>query len=318
MAQPMRAALLSKTGFAIEEIEKPKCVAGSVLVKTAVCGICEGDLHRYRVALQGGMIDASLIGHEGSGTIVEVGAGVGAFKVGDRVADLGNGTYSEYFLTKPSMLVRIPDGLSFEDALGEPVACYVHASGRFGIRPGDRVAVLGCGFMGIGCIQMAKLEGAGSLIAFDPISWRRTKALEAGADEALDSASFSDVTELPALGEFDVVIEAAGVQGVIDLATKLVREHGRIVFVGYHQSGGGVRSVDMKTWNYKALDIVNGHVRRTSEKLDAMTRGLQLVASGKLDLKSLTTIFEFEDIAEAFSALDDRKEGLFKAALKLG
>ena len=312
----MKAAILSKNGFAIKEIEKPKCNPGAVLVKTAACGICEGDLFKYRVALEGGAIESPLLGHEGCGTVLEVGAGVDSFKVGDRVADLCNGTYSEYFATKPEMLAKIPDSVPFEEALGEPVACYVHASGRFGIKPGDRVAILGCGFMGLGCIQMAKLEGAGRLVAFDPIPWRRKKALEAGADQTLDNTLYSDAKKIAELGEFDVVIEAAGVQAVIDMATKMVREHGRIVLVGYHQSGGGVRSIDMKTWNYKALDVVNGHVRLASEKHAAMVRGLSLIANGKLDMKALTTVYEFKDISKAFEELANRKEGLFKAALK--
>ena len=312
----MKAAILSKTGFNVKEIGTPKCEAGKVLVRTAVCGICEGDVFKYRMALEGQLPDSALIGHEGCGTVVEVGDGVESFKAGDRVADLGNGTYSEYFLTSPEYLAKLPEGLPFEEALGEPVACYVHAAGRFGIKPGDRVAILGCGFMGLGCLQMAKLEGASQIVAFDPIDWRREKAIKEGADLALDNALYSDSGKLEALGVFDVVIEAAGVQGVIDMATKMVREHGRLVLVGYHQSGGGVRDIDMKTWNYKALDVVNGHVRLASEKHESMRRGLSLIAAGKLDLKSQTAVYGFKDIAKAFEDLTGRKKGLFKAALK--
>ncbi len=311
----MKAAILSKDGFSIKEVEKPACQPGKVLVKTEVCGICEGDVFKYKTAL-GNSKSEELIGHEGCGVVVEAGAGVEGFKPGDRVADLGNGKYSEYFLSSPDMLAKIPEGLPFEEALGEPVACYVHAAGRFGIKPGDHVAVLGCGFMGIGCLQMAKLEGAGSIVAFDPIAWRREKALAEGADMALDNTLYSDEKLLASLGEFDVVIEAAGVQGVIDMATKMVREHGRIVLVGYHQSSEGLRSIDMKTWNYKALDVVNGHVRLSSEKHAAMVRGLSLIAGGKLDMKSITTVRKFSEISSAFNDIVSRKEGLFKAALK--
>jgi threonine dehydrogenase-like Zn-dependent dehydrogenase len=311
----MKAAILSKNGFAIQDVATPKCGPGQVLVKSAVCGICEGALFRYRCAKEGKPIEQTLIGHEGCGTVAEVGAGVSGFKPGDRVADLCNGTYSEYFVTSPDMLCKIPDGIPFEYALGEPVACFVHASGRFHIVPGDRVAVLGCGFMGLGCIQMAKLQGAAEIVAFDPIVWRRSSALEAGASSALDNADYSDPAKLAALGEFDVVIEAAGVQPVIDMATAMVREHGRIVLVGYHQSGGGMRSVDMKTWNYKSIEVSNGHVRRADEKLAAMKRGLALIAAGKIDMKTLTVSSPFAKIAQAFDELDSRKEGVYKIAL---
>jgi len=312
----MKAAILTNEGFKIEERQTPECPAGMVLVKTAVCGICEGDIFRYKSVLKDGSAKelGGLIGHEGNGTVCKVGAGVKGIKVGDRVAALG-GTYSEYFVADPKNLVKIPDGLSFEEALGEPVACYVHAANRFGIEKGDRVAILGCGFMGVGCLEMARNQGAGEIVAFDPIAWRREKALKLGASKALDSSAYSTATQLAELGEFDVVIEAAGIQSTIDMATAMVKQHGKIILIGYHQSNAGHRDIDMKTWNFKAIDVINGHVRRDGEKRDAMKKGLSLVAKGKLDMKSITASYKFSDISKAFKELVDRKEGLFKGAL---
>ncbi len=313
----MKAAILSEKGFKIEERQTPDCPAGKILVKTAACGICEGDIFRYKSVLQDPSAKekmGGLIGHEGNGTICKVGAGVKGFKVGDRVAALG-GTYSEYFLAEPKSLAKIPKGLSFEEALGEPIACYVHAAARFGIQKGDRVAILGCGFMGLGCLEMARNQGAGEIIAFDPIDWRREKALELGAGKALDSSDYATAEKLSTLGEFDVVIEAAGIQGTIDMATAMVKQHGKIILIGYHQSNNGRRDIDMKTWNFKAIDVINGHVRREGEKHEAMKEALSLVSKGKLSMKSITTCYKFEDISKAFKEIVDRKKGVFKAAL---
>lgn len=307
----MKAYSLDKTGFRLVERPVPACGPGQVLVKSTLSGLCEGDLFAYRTARSGGPIPKpDGMGHEGAGVVAEVGAGVSGFKVGDRVADLGNGLFAEYFLTMPSHLALLPEGLPDTLALGEPVACYVHASGRFGIRPGDRVLLLGLGFMGLGCLEMARMQGATDIVAADPIAWRRERGAALGATRTLDPAEVDD-----SLGVFDVVIEATGVPSAVTTATERVAEHGRIVLVGYHQTENGRREVDMKMWNYKAIDVVNGHVRRGDEKMAAMKRGLSLVGSGHLHLKELTTVYPFADLPQAFADLDARKPGLFKAAV---
>ncbi|MBN1259166.1 MAG: zinc-binding dehydrogenase, partial [Anaerolineae bacterium] len=193
------------------------------------------------------------------------------------------------------------------------VACCVHAAERFGIRPGDRVAVVGCGFMGLVCMQLARYQGAGHILAVDPIDERRAMALQLGADAALDPTAC--VIADPYKGEFDVVIEAAGVPAAIDLSTDMVKQHGRIIVVGYHQSNGGLRTVNMQLWNYKAIDVINGHVRRDDEKLAAMRKGVALMQEGILTTEPLATLYALDQIQRAFEDLTGRKPGLFKAVL---
>jgi len=71
----------------------------------------------------------------------------------------------------------------------------------------------------------------------------------------------------------------------------------------------------MQLWNYKAIDVVNGHCRRWPEKMAAMRAGVELMGAGRLDLKPLVTHYPMAKVAEAFRDLESRKEGLFKAAL---
>jgi len=248
--------------------------------------------------------------------VVKAGKNVKDFSEGDRVTVLG-GPYSEYFEVKASSAVKVPGNIKLETVLGEPVACFMHAAKRFGIKKGERIAVIGCGFMGLGCLQLAKREGAGEIIALEPIEWRRKKALECGADKAINPSGLSPDAILRNFGEFDVIIEATGIQEAIDVSSVLVREHGRIILIGYHQSNDGIRSVDMRQWNYKAIDIINGHVRREDEKLDAMREAVSLEADGLLKMENLVSVYEFSDIEEAFKDLISRKENLFKAVLKL-
>jgi threonine dehydrogenase-like Zn-dependent dehydrogenase len=174
------------------------------------------------------------------------------------------------------------------------------------------VAVVGCGFMGLVCLQLARLQGASQICAVEPIAWRRETALRLGADIAVEP----DVGQaLASGGEFEVVIEATGVQAGIDLLGDLVKQHGRIVLVGYHQSQEGLRSVNMQQWNYKAIDVVMGHVRRHDEKLRAMQAGIDLLAAGRLNIEPLLTTYALEDADRAFCDLVERKPGLYKAVL---
>jgi len=309
----VRAVMLTRGRFELRDLPMPPCGPGEILVRTLACGICHGDVFRYESAKAD---DASevLIGHEGTGKVVSVGEGVSGVAVGDVVTALG-GTFSEYFTTTPARVTPVPERVAPRDALGEPIACCVHAGQRFGIRLGDRVAVVGCGFMGLVCLQLARLQGAAFVCAFEPIPWRRPMAVELGADVVLSAEGEAVREALAAYGPFDVVIEAAGAQGAIDIVGDLVRQHGRVALVGYHQTRGGLRTVNMQQWNYKAIDVVNGHVRRDDEKREAMRAGLALMATGRLKIAPLVTSYPLSEAQRAFEDLASRKEGLFKAVL---
>ncbi|MFB0503646.1 MAG: zinc-binding dehydrogenase [Candidatus Bathyarchaeia archaeon] len=312
-AKEMKVAVLTRDGFEIHSQKTPSCGPDQILVKTMACGICEGEVFYYRnraTLLQ----DEAVLGHEGSGLVAALGRNVEGFEEGDAVTAL-DGAFAEYFLASPESLVKLPEGLDPRWALGEPVACYVHAGNRFGIKLGDKVAVLGCGFMGLGCLQLARLQGAAFVCAIEPIPWRLDMARRLGADAVHSPETDNAERVVQRHGEFDVVIEATGVQSAIDMAGDLVKQHGRIILVGYHQSNEGMRTVNMKQWNYKAIDVVNGHVRRGDEKLRAMQVGIDLIRKGRLVIEPLVKQYPLPEVEKAFHDLIARKEGLFKAAL---
>jgi threonine dehydrogenase-like Zn-dependent dehydrogenase len=85
--------------------------------------------------------------------------------------------------------------------------------------------------------------------------------------------------------------------------------------VGYHQYNRGMRTLNMQQWNYKSIDVVNGHVRRQDEKLEAMRGGIALLRRGHLQAEPLVTRYALHDIQQAFEDLEARKEGLFKVVL---
>ncbi|MEO0972325.1 MAG: zinc-binding dehydrogenase [Pseudomonadota bacterium] len=310
----MQAAMLSKGGFTLNQRDIPEPAAGEVLVKTIGCGVCGGDLHTYRVRDRLRQ-EQTLLGHEGTGTIVALGPDVTDFAIGETVTALG-GAYADYFVAPTELLAKVPAEIDPIAALGEPVACCVHASERFGVREGDHVAVVGCGFMGLICLQLARNQGAGEIIAIDPIPYRREMAAHLGAHRTLhpDEVQVED----PDVGLAQVVIEAGGVPATLALCTDLVTQHGRIIIIGYHESNEGRRDVDMKRWNFKAIDVVNGHVRRDDEKHAAMLAGLEMMRAGTLDTTPLITSYALNDVEQAFADFGAAKEGLFKAVLVTG
>ena len=317
----MKVAVLTKSGLVIRDQRTPSIGPGQILVKTTGCGVCSGEVGSYKGRADPGDADEREMGHEGSGIVVQVGENVQGVAVNDEVTTL-NGRFAEYFVTTPDSLVKLPENVDPIYALGEPVACCVHAGNRFGIRYGDRVAIVGCGFMGLMCLQLADLQGAGVIYAIDPIPWRLEAASHLGADEVFSPES-QETKQMraeggPYQGQFDVVIEAAGVQSAIDVCGDIVKQHGRIILVGHHYSEGGARTVFMNQWNVKAIDVINGHVRRKDEKLEAMRAGMELMRTGRLVTGPLVTCYDMARAEEAFQDLVNRREGLFKAVITVG
>jgi threonine dehydrogenase-like Zn-dependent dehydrogenase len=311
----MRQAILTTGGFAIREVPEPKCEPGQVLVRTAGIGICEGDVFRYKeFRKHAGDGDEAWMGHEASGEVTAVGEGVEGFTPGDRVS-VNGGQFAEAVAADAGFVGHVPEGVELTHALGEPVACCLHAARRFGIRLGDRVAVVGSGFMGLVCMQLARWSGAAEVCAMDLLDWRLDMARDLGADRTVNPSGQDPADLAEELGLFDIVIEAAGTQSSVDLTTPLVRHHGRLVLVGYHITNGGVRTVNMREWNFRAIDVIHGHVRNMREKREAMKAGLRLMAAGRLRIESLVTVYPLAEAGRAFEDLIARKEGLFKAVL---
>jgi threonine dehydrogenase-like Zn-dependent dehydrogenase len=310
----MIVAVLSRNGFECQEIKVPNCGADEILIKVDACGICSGDLYVYQNRMELAENDLRL-GHEASGTIAVVGKNVSSFAVGDLVTTFSPQAYADYIIATPDTTVKLPPGINQIHALGEPIACCVHAGNRFGTQSGDRVAIIGCGFMGLICLQIVKNQGANFVLAIDPVRERLEMAKDLGASLTRTPLQVDAELILDKLGPFNIVIEAAGNQSALDLCTPLVTEHGRIILIGYHQSNRGLRSINMGQWNLKAIDVVNGHVRRMDEKLAAMSHGMDLMADGRLITEPMITTYRLSNIKEAFHDLVSGKPGLMKAVL---
>ncbi len=232
------AVYYSNSDIRLDKRPIPSIGPGELLVKIEACGLCGGDVMEWYLVHKAPLI----LGHEPTGTVVEIGQGVERFKVGDRVfvhhhvpcfscheCRRGYFTMCEHFpksnihphgfaeyIRVPEENVRhdthlLPDHMSFEEGtLVEPMACVVKGIKLSGIHPGDTVAVIGAGLMGLGFTQLGRVWGAAKIVAFDFSDWRISKALEMGADYGINPEEVEDPLE--ALKELN---EGRGADSVI-------------------------------------------------------------------------------------------------------
>ena len=112
------------------------------------------------------------------------------------------------------------------------------------------------------------------------------------------------------------MIEAAGTQQALDLASELTSERGRLVIAGYHQDGP--RQVNMQLWNWRGLDVINAHERDPRVYVEGMRGAIDALQAGVIDPGPLYThTFKLDELPQAFEAIDSSPEGFIKALITL-
>lgn len=310
------------------DVEIPRPNDHQLLVKVTYTGMCHSEWYPWSTAFNG-----QLFGHEPVGVVAEVGKNVTKFKVGDRVTGLGAG-YAEYILMSERCAVHVPDNLSDVDAIAEPLSCLLSAVSRMPLLlPGDPVAVVGAGYMGLGAVSLFKLRGAGKIVVVDPRKEARENALRFGATEVYapeelpadyllnwknwgeeDLARSTEDNHIFELG-FQNVMEFAGTPDALTLAGEMVRAHGLLCIGGYHNDGP--RSVDFTLWNVKAMTALSAHERRVDFQTECCRNALDLLSTGKWDFKGVTNhIYTMEEFDRANEDMGSKPKGYIKAAIR--
>ena len=297
--------------FAVEEVPIPKPGPGEVLVKVAYCGICHSDL-----SLLNGTFPAQIPvvtqGHEASGIIAKLGPGVTGWKTGDRViiaagrpcrscancrrGDVANcqrmqlmafaydGAWAEYTVAEATGLTRVPDNVSLEQAaiLADAVSTPFGAVVRTGkVIAGESVGVWGIGGIGTHIVQLARLVGATPVIALDINPAVLDRALDVGADYALDirdDRAKSMVTELTGGRKLDVAFDAVGLKSTFEQALDCLTVGGRLVCVGMSAESPSLGPTAMFGL---ARAQVLGHLGYHNADIETLAR---MVSLGRLDL----------------------------------
>ncbi len=314
----MKAVVIKEASkVVIEDFEKQSHGTGDILVKMHACGICGSDLEK--VFGQYGQPSMKL-GHEPSGTILEVGAEVENLKKGDRVfvhhhvpcyschyCLHGNETMCEkYYETNLSPcglaeefivpkwnvehggVIKIPDSMSFEEAaMIEPLACCIRAWNKISFQENDSVAIFGVGATGMMHVMLAKTKKASKIFCFDINDFRLGFANKFGITSALKSDDSQRkekiLNETDGRG-VDVSIVATGnLHAFID-AIDLTRRGGTVVLFGVPSKGAKI-DLDMSIVYSKEITLVTSYAASDHDTKSA----LQLIESSKVDVKKLIT-----------------------------
>ncbi len=263
----MKAAVYEGSkNLVVRDVPKPAAGPGEIVVKVAACGVCHTDLHYTDHGVPTAKKPPIILGHEASGIVDEVGAGVTAWKKGDRVllpavltcgacelcrvgreniclnmAMFGNhidGAFAEFVKAPAKDAIPLPAALPLEescivaDAGSTPYHAVTH---RAKVRPGERVVIFGCGGVGVNAVQFAAAAGA-TVFAVDIAPRKLEYAKEFGATDVVNAAEEKDVVKrLKALtgGGADVAMECIGNAATIKQAMDCVRRGGRTVIVGF-------------------------------------------------------------------------------------
>ena len=318
----MKAAVIyGPKDIRVEDVPLPSLEADEVLVKVKVCGVCPFDMRAYTGVKK--ISKPTVLGHEISGVVEDLGSGVNDVRIGDRVAlDLaircgkcrycragkGNlctnlgplpGAFAEYTKAPVSNVFKIPEGLSFEEAsFTEPLSSSLNGLERGQVRLGDNVVIIGAGQIGLMLVQLARLSGAQVFVS-DVVEDRRKLAMELGANVAIDPSKEDPVERVKDLTDnfgADVVIIAVGNTKAIEDGIRMTGKAGRIVLFGavWPQT---VIQTDPNHIHYDEI-VITGAEMRT---LDQFSRSLDLLARGKINVKILiTNRFPLERIKDAF------------------
>jgi L-iditol 2-dehydrogenase len=271
------------------------------------------------------------LGHEGGGTIVEVGPGVteylggGKVKEGDRVGSLIYPTFTDYWVTSVDNVQPIPEGVSFEvGCLYEPLGCVAWAARHAGVRLGDTVAVNGVGFAGNILLQGAVRAGASRVFAVDVAADKLRIAERLGADGCINAKEIDPVEAVIELTNgvgVDVAIEAVGGTGIgIVQALGMVRHNGVLSLYGDNYIP--VREFCFHRFHEDGLEIRNlnaVHYTRL-RSVENMREAYRAVERGVFDLRIIlegSARYRLADIADVFAAeaKDPEAQGSLKTLI---
>jgi L-iditol 2-dehydrogenase len=337
------AELIAPFSFRLADMPVEDPGPGEVQVRVEAVGVCGSDVHAYCEGGVGGTPNAypMVLGHEPAGVIVKTGAGVTGLAAGDRGA-LEPALYCYHcefclsghhnvcanlrFLSTPhhpgffrelvnlpaANFCPIPHEMSLDAAtLAEPLAVAAHSLHLASVRPGESIAVIGAGPIGLLTIAALRAAGAGRIWAVEPLAHRRELARGIGADAVIEP----DEAEREILGAtgqrgVDCAIDCAAKEHTTSQAIQLTRNAGRIALTGIHSTA--LVSMDGSAMRRKELTIFN--VRRsnheTKEALELLRTHPQWFAP------LLTHTRQMDRIDEAFAIASQYRDGVGKMIVR--
>jgi len=306
----------------VEDVPEPNLrKSDQIKVKIAFCGICGSDLHTVAGRLAFAPKPPALIGHEATGTIIEVGSDVSRYKPGQRVAlnFMGycqscyycrNGmehlcekpfwsarSFAEYAIFPERSAYLLPDDITFEEGtFTEPVSTCLHGIDLANIYPGSTVAILGAGPIGLLLLQLAIRAGASKTLVSEPEATRRKVAKQLGADVVVDplNENLESISkQLTDSRGFDTVIETSGNLQVAKQAVFLADNCGTILWFATYLADS---EIGIAPYYLYSKELTIRHIKMSPY---TFPRAVSLLS--KLQLKSLISdIIHLDEINKGF------------------
>ncbi|TGN17097.1 zinc-binding dehydrogenase [Leptospira idonii] len=333
----MKAAILNSAtkSLQIEEVDVPPVLPNQIKIKVKACGICGSDIHFILHGKMKATYSPCIPGHETSGEVVELGENTSRFSLGDRVVvsagtscgkcvhclanrdnlceEIGvlgfnqRGGFAEYLIVEERYLHKLPDDIPYAQGaiLADAVSTPYHAIKYQGdLKPGETVAIIGCGGLGIHAVAIAKALGAGKIFAVDIDKGSLDNAVSYGADEVILLEKNMQVGKIlkEKSGGIDLLADFSGFMPNIENSIRSMNRGGRIVLVGIGR---------IKLEIPMPFFIIERQIRITGSygsDRRAIPELIQLYSEKKLDLtRSISGIHKLEEANEYLHALEDKK-----------
>ncbi|MFV0335831.1 MAG: NAD(P)-dependent alcohol dehydrogenase [Tropicimonas sp.] len=331
--------------MAFGEAEMPEVGDTDLLIRMKYCGVCGSDVHFYQHGEpEFPDVYPFILGHEGAGEVIGVGAAVTSHKLGDRVciepgipcrtcewcasgrynlcpdvvfpsAPRAHGILRDYVAHPAELCFKLPGSMSLEEgALIEPLAVAMQATREAGARVGQSAVILGSGCIGLVTLLALRALGLRRIALVDLHEIRLAKARELGAWETVNAAEVDPVAEVKRLFDGigpDLVFETAGSTMTASQTIPMAKRGGTIMIVG---NVVGQTPVDFQMATNKELTI------RTSFRYrNIYPATIEAVATGLIDLKSIISRhYALRDAPQAFEDCIEQKATMVKAVIRFG
>jgi L-iditol 2-dehydrogenase len=339
----MKQSVMTRPGvIEFRDISRPTAGPGEVLVHIQRIGVCGSDIHVYH-GLHPYTSYPIVQGHEVSGLIAEVGAGVAGLRVADLVTFMPqvtcgecypcthgmehiceslkvmgfqtDGAGQEYFPVAASKVLKMPGGISLDQAaMVEPVAVGVHAIRRGGGVAGKNVVVLGAGTIGNMLAQSARAAGANKVMLSDINAYKLERAQACGFECAVNPREndlASVVRNCMGPDRADVIFECVGAEETITAAVDIARKGSTIVIVGVF---GKQPVVDIGLVQDRELTLVGTLMYQKPD----FEQAVEWLAAGKLNLSALISArFPFEHYLDAYHSIEEARGSSMKVMIEL-
>jgi 2-desacetyl-2-hydroxyethyl bacteriochlorophyllide A dehydrogenase len=321
--------------FTIEEHSIPSPGPGEVRIRIRSVGICGSDVHGMEADGGQRRKPGLVIGHEAAGEIEALGPDAGLWKVGDRVAidpqlscgychacergwknlcengvtigssrkQLTHGAMREYITVPTRQIYKLPDNISFDEgATLDFVGNAVHVLNRANSKLGDTILIIGTGAIGLIAVQLAKLRGAGKVIAVDTSSSKLQLAKQFGADRTINPLH-EDVLavvwqETGGYGA-DFVLEMVGLPSTYDIAIKATKMQGTVMALGF---AANEVTIPIQSLLFNEVTIIGC----TGFSFEGNTV-LSMISDGRINVTPLITHeYPLEEIESGFEVLRDK------------